>query len=442
MRDAAATETIGRRIRRLRLERGLSQRQLSAPGVSYAYLSRIESGQRQPSLKALRLLAQRLGVSPEFLETGAKVPLSAERELRLADAELELRLDRDLERAGKVFRAEILRGGDEPALAARARAGLGLLAALRGDTAETIGQLEAATSSGYFPPETRPDLYRALGFAYMAFAASNRAVTLFQRCLTELRERASGDASLQVRYAVYLASAYSALGETEQVRRTLDQATRLAEDAAADAQVRINLYWALARAAWMEADSDAALDHMRRAIGLLESSEDSYNLALAHLLCAQMLGLDARGEEADRHLALAERLLLLRGESSDLGLLRAEQAKRAAAEGRGEQAVAHAKEAVRLLREDVRYLGAALHALATAYAVAGATAEAERHYAEALAALEARQQWREASVVAREWAQLVREQGRADEAFNLLDRATVLSVRHVGRVRGRVLDSA
>src|SRR5205823_13574481 len=96
----AAGETIGERLKRLRLERGLSQRELSAPGVSYAYLSRIEAGQRQPSLKALRLLARRLGVSPELLETGARVPFAAERELRLADAELELRLDRDLERAG------------------------------------------------------------------------------------------------------------------------------------------------------------------------------------------------------------------------------------------------------------------------------------------------------------------------------------------------------
>jgi hypothetical protein len=148
-----------------------------------------------------------------------------------------------------------------------------------------------------------------------------------------------------------------------------------------------------------------------------------------------MLGLEARGEEADRHLALAERLLVLRGESSDLGPLRAEQAKRAAAQGHGKEAVVLATEAVRLVREDVRYLGAAIHALATGYAVSGAAAEAERYYGEALEALEARRQWREASAVAREWAQLVREQGRPEEAFDLLDRATVLSVRHVGQTR-------
>jgi len=70
---AAGEESIGTRIRRLRLDRGLSQRELSGPGVSYAYVSRIEAGQREPSLKALRILARKLRVSLELLETGAAV---------------------------------------------------------------------------------------------------------------------------------------------------------------------------------------------------------------------------------------------------------------------------------------------------------------------------------------------------------------------------------
>ncbi len=45
---------VGQRIKRLREERGLSQRDLAEPGVSYAYVSRIEDGQRTPSAKALR----------------------------------------------------------------------------------------------------------------------------------------------------------------------------------------------------------------------------------------------------------------------------------------------------------------------------------------------------------------------------------------------------
>mgnify|MGYP001087610836 CR=1 FL=1 len=67
-------EPIGVRLRRLRLGRGLSQRELAAPGVSYAYISRIEAGFRRPSVKALRKLAPKLGVSVHWLETGREDP--------------------------------------------------------------------------------------------------------------------------------------------------------------------------------------------------------------------------------------------------------------------------------------------------------------------------------------------------------------------------------
>src|ERR671939_1405640 len=88
-------ETIGQRLRRLRTERRLSQRELSSPGVSYAYISRIEAETRTPSVKALRMLARKLGVSAGYLETGSELGAEEERELRLSDAELKLRLGED-----------------------------------------------------------------------------------------------------------------------------------------------------------------------------------------------------------------------------------------------------------------------------------------------------------------------------------------------------------
>jgi len=57
-------ETVGQRIRRLRLERGLSQRELAGPGVCSAHVSAIETGHRQAALATLRVLAARLGVIP------------------------------------------------------------------------------------------------------------------------------------------------------------------------------------------------------------------------------------------------------------------------------------------------------------------------------------------------------------------------------------------
>jgi transcriptional regulator with XRE-family HTH domain len=63
----------------------MSQRELSSPGISYAYISRIESGARTPSVKALRRIAGKLGVTVEHLETGEPTPT----ELGVSDAGVE-----------------------------------------------------------------------------------------------------------------------------------------------------------------------------------------------------------------------------------------------------------------------------------------------------------------------------------------------------------------
>src|SRR5438067_8514568 len=129
--EVSSREGVGQRLKRLRVARDLSQRDLSSPGVSYAYISRIEAGARTPSVKALRKLAQKLGVSVEYLETGRDIRDVDDRELRLADAELELRLDSDVSAAEQkltALHAEAIAAGDV-ASAVRARVALGRAAA-------------------------------------------------------------------------------------------------------------------------------------------------------------------------------------------------------------------------------------------------------------------------------------------------------------------------
>ena len=61
---------VGRRLREARERAGSSQRQLSFDGCSPAYISRIEAGERIPSLQLLREMGRRLGVSEDYLATG------------------------------------------------------------------------------------------------------------------------------------------------------------------------------------------------------------------------------------------------------------------------------------------------------------------------------------------------------------------------------------
>ncbi len=67
---AESTAAIGRRVLRLRTERGFTQRQLAEPAYTAAYVSTLEAGKVRPSEAALRHLADRLGVSYEELTTG------------------------------------------------------------------------------------------------------------------------------------------------------------------------------------------------------------------------------------------------------------------------------------------------------------------------------------------------------------------------------------
>src|SRR5438132_4530143 len=98
VRGDPMAETVGERLRRLRLERGLSQRALAEPGVSYAFISKIELGERVPSMKALRTLARKLGVPVQYLETGQELADTEARELKLGEAELALRLEDDADK--------------------------------------------------------------------------------------------------------------------------------------------------------------------------------------------------------------------------------------------------------------------------------------------------------------------------------------------------------
>lgn len=63
---------FGSRLKKIRLARGLSQTALAGDGMSTGYLSRLESGGRQPTERVVAYLAERLGLQPsEFEEPAA-----------------------------------------------------------------------------------------------------------------------------------------------------------------------------------------------------------------------------------------------------------------------------------------------------------------------------------------------------------------------------------
>ncbi len=424
----AAGETIGERLKRLRLERGFSQRELAAPGVSYAYISRIEAGTRQPSVKALRRLAAKLGVTTDYLETGSSIDPDSARELRLADLELSIRLGGDAGDAEAALRELVVdadTAGDRVS-ARRARVALAAIEQERGAYSEAVKQFERALDGETFDPVALADIYGELAHAYSSAGRTHEAVALLERCLDELDD----DATLEARYGTMLSYALSDMGEIaraeEVVQRLLD---RMEESA--DPYMRVRLYWSMARLAHTEGREAVALTNVRKAIALLQATDDTFHLARAHILAAYITVSREEPDAAEAHLQKAERLLgpaVPKQERFDITMQRA---RVAALLGRGDRAVELARSALELTDDSPYDRGLALVALAEGNALKGDVDVALGAYAEAVGILEELARWRQATTAARAWAKLLRDAGRESEALDVLDRAADLGMRAV-----------
>jgi transcriptional regulator with XRE-family HTH domain len=71
-------ESLGERIRRLRVQQGLSLAKVVGDDVSRAFLNQVEMGKARPSLRVLRILAERLGTEVEYLLEGRQAGLDRE----------------------------------------------------------------------------------------------------------------------------------------------------------------------------------------------------------------------------------------------------------------------------------------------------------------------------------------------------------------------------
>jgi tetratricopeptide (TPR) repeat protein len=228
----------------------------------------------------------------------------------------------------------------------------------------------------------------------------------------------------------YLACAYSDAGDAGRATRLLQDAAKKVE-AVASPQARVRVYWSLARLAWWDAqDPDTALRYAREALALYRTTEDTRGLALAHVLNASLLNLEREWEKAARHLDRADAMLTATGATpQEMGVMRAEQAKCAAWAGDGDEALRLAKEADELLGAEPLQEGVKWHAYAAAHAARRDAKKAEPFFKRALDFLTEHRQWREAAMVAREWADLYRSIGETDKALDVLERATAFSFR-------------
>jgi transcriptional regulator with XRE-family HTH domain len=321
-------KALGARLRTLRERRGLSLRQISFPGCSPSYLSRVESGDRVASLTILAELARRLDTSIEELLGRSLDGRVSEADLAAAEVAARLgdpRAREDLE--------SLLAGarslGDERA-ESRVLEYLGLLALDARDDARAVGLLEQARVCG--PPPTareRPALYRALGRAHAGTGDLIQAAAVLQAAFDEVSDDPI-DAALMVQFGSYLANAYTDRGRFADAEQVLRRVLR--HEREIDGVNLIRLDWALARTYAEQGQSRIAEMYANRVLTRMERGEELRAQGRAHLLIAGVLLDQDQPLEAGEHLDRAS-ALMTEDAPVELALLSYERARAALASG-------------------------------------------------------------------------------------------------------------
>ncbi len=381
------SETIGERLCRIREEHGLTQRDISAPGVSPQYVSKVERGERTPSVKALRRLATNLGVSAQFLETGHDLAEAEVRDFRLDDADLALRLGAEDPATTEATLLAIMdeaAGAGDTRAATRARLNLGAVASRCGEHELAISRLEPAIRERWVTPSSHADAFATLGHSYVAVGRGELAAALFRECLDDVETRQPFSAAAAARFATYLSYVLVDIGAYGEAREALEVALRHGRGSD-DPYTTIRLHWSSARLAASAGELDVAQQSVNRAIGLLEATEDTAHLARAHLLGAEISLWDGDYAGTADHLEAAGKLLPESAELEDRVFLLIQRAFLAARTDEAAAAMDYANDAIGMLgnHDDETIRGRAEWALAEAFAAAGATTSARAAFKQA-----------------------------------------------------------
>ncbi|WP_030421038.1 helix-turn-helix transcriptional regulator [Streptomyces sp. SCSIO 75703] len=263
MGDRDDRGTIGRRVQRLRVERGMTQRQLAEPAYTPAYISTLEAGRVRPSDDALRHIAERLGVGYEELVTGRPARLATDLRLRLTEAQRTLA-------AGDAARAAELYGGllaeaeayhlDEE----RAAALLGL-----GECAVDTGELDAAHEHferaeaclADAPLPARVPALRGRAVTHYLAGELRYAVYLLESALDELNRGGLHDPDALLLLYASVIGPYMDMGAHARAAKAAEYALALAPRAGDPALVA-RMHRSVARTLLAEgrlADADASL---------------------------------------------------------------------------------------------------------------------------------------------------------------------------------------
>lgn len=339
---AADPGGIAKRLKEARAAAGMSQRSLSFPGCTPAYISRIEKGERIPSAQILREFARRLGVSESFIANGREeVDRSPFADARVALAVGDVELARELTERG-------LKASTSDPERAIASSLYGHIALYESDVDGAVDALERATRLDPTIEAKDPDTAEALGRAYARLGDYESAIATFLRSY-EAAQKAE-DLLARIRFGALLANAYSDSGVFSSAEAILGEI--IAESSTLDDPLgRARIYWAQSRMHALRRDDDNAIRYAERALEVLEVAKQSYYAALAHHLLAHIELDRGNTERAIDLLDEAQPLIEASGRPFETANFQLERARALMKLGRRKQAASLAMETVGILEQ-------------------------------------------------------------------------------------------
>jgi transcriptional regulator with XRE-family HTH domain len=269
---------LGDRIRTVRLRVGLTQSQVAGESVSVGYVSRIESGQRRPDTELLSTIADRLAVTVDELLLGVAPDRIAELRLQLDHAELALATGSPADALDTVTRVLA-----DPAIAdlAELRRSAGYVHA---GALEATGDLQAAILTLEDLAEASPpdldwiDGLTALSRCYRESGELGRAIEVGTQAMRHIEELELVGLDEAIRLSLTVAAAYYEQGDADYAARLCRRAIDRAE-AVASPVAKAMAYWNSSAIESMRGHAAAALPMTRRALAVIEATDDARNIA-------------------------------------------------------------------------------------------------------------------------------------------------------------------
>jgi tetratricopeptide (TPR) repeat protein len=341
---------IGARLRKLRIAKGLTQKELGRPRYTHAYVSTIEAGRRTPSRQALEHFAAKLGVGIDELETGRPPGLETELRLRLQEVRVRIsegrfeQADRELRDLARASKRSAL-----PRLEAKVHEVRGLWLQRTGRPEEALEHYQHAEEIlRDEPPSVRADVVDGMAICVSALGDVRYAIFLLESLLDEMDRNDLADPDALARVHAGLVYTYldaGLLAKAAESAAALERLVPRIDDPLRLAQMHMNVARQYLSAGRVE---DATISLQRaedtyRQLGLLSETGG------AHLARGYVLSRRGDLAEARRELDAAREIFERTQDIKDLTRTLNELARVTRLEGEGDQARALLERSIALL---------------------------------------------------------------------------------------------